>query len=384
MILPHELIRVRRTKAALTPLFADSEKLSLAKTLIAVYGENRDRRRGELLEGLASCEELGYDFKLVRGLAAVLDSRCIFGTRSFVSPVKARTMLFEEAARRPSILERDRVEVLAKVAERLGVPSNDLDESIYADLLEEQHLIDFKEPSPDELLQFYNFALASVVLAYSVHIVVGYSGKAEGLEKAAGALGEPDTKVGSLSVEMKPVKQVGVRGSKIELLLTRLIETKNWSLRADVAYPPRYSETRPLELTQRLHGGMLKAEPVEEEVVIEIKAPVRKSSFGDIIVIDDVTHRLGITDRELLRKVEAEKVKYVRLPGVLVTPEKLAELRAGLAEVEGSDLADYKAFLKGRGCKNPVPVLEALGYVVEVDPETRKPIVSRLRRGASS
>jgi predicted nuclease of restriction endonuclease-like RecB superfamily len=60
LILPHELIRVRRTKAALTPLFADDEKLGLAKTLIAVYIENKDKKRAELGENLAACEELGY------------------------------------------------------------------------------------------------------------------------------------------------------------------------------------------------------------------------------------------------------------------------------------------------------------------------------------
>ena len=334
------------------------------------------------MEGLSSCEELGYDFKLVRGLSAVLDSRCIFGTRSFVPPVMARTLLFEEAARRPSISERDRAEILSKVAEKLNVPTNDLDESMYADLLEEQHLIDFKEPTPDELLGFYNFALVSVVLAYSLRIVVGYSGRGELIEKAASALGEPDVKVGGLSVDLKPVKQVGVRGAKIEVILARLMEAKNWSLHADVAYPPRYSETRPLELSQRLNGGLMMAKPVEEEIVIEIKAPIRKSSLGDVIVIDDVTHKMGITDRELFRKVEAEKVKYVRLPGLLITPEKLEELKSGLAEITGDDLSDYKAYLKGRGCKNPTPVLEAFGYVVEIDPETRKPYVNRLRRGS--
>jgi hypothetical protein len=380
MILPHELIRVRRTKAAITPLFADEEKVSLAKTLIAVYRENIDHRRGDLMEGLAGCEELGYDFKLVRGLSAVLDGRCIFGTRSFVPPVKARTLLFEEAARHHVASEGDRQAILAAVGKVLKVPPNEVDASMYADLLEEQHLVDFKEPAPDELLGFYNFALAAVVLAYSLRIVVGYSGRGEAVEKAASALGEPDVRVGSLSVEMKPVKQVGVRGGKIEVLLTRLLEAKNWSLLADVAYPTRYKETRPLELNQRTHGGMLRAEPVEEEIVIEIKALVRKSSFGDIIVVDDVTHRLAITDRELMRRIEAEKVKYVKLPGVLVTPEKLEELRGGLDELKGGDLAEYKSFLKGHGCKNPIPVLEALGYVVEVDPETRKQYVSKLRR----
>ena len=383
MILPHELIKVRRTKAALTPLFADEEKLGLAKTLIAVYAENKDKKRADLREDLTACEELGYDFKLVRGLSAVLDSRCIFGARSFIPPPKARRLLFEEAARRPSISERDRTEIMGKVAEGLGVALVDLDESLYADLLDEQFLIDFKEPKPDELLRLYNFALVSIVLAYSLHIVVGYSGKKEGIERAARSLGEPEARVGSIIVDLKPSKQVGLRGWKMEAFLSRLIESKDWKLRADVAYPPRYHETRPLELNKMEHGGILEVEPVPEETVIEIKAPVRKSSFGELIVIEDMVNRLGLTDKELLRMVEAEKVKYVRLPGVLVTSEKLEALRSGIEEVEGDDLPAYKAFLKGMGCKNPIPVLEALGYFVDVDPETRKSRVARLRRGAS-
>jgi len=51
LILPHELIKVRRTKAALTPLFADEEKLGLAKTLIAIYAENKDKKRADLGRG---------------------------------------------------------------------------------------------------------------------------------------------------------------------------------------------------------------------------------------------------------------------------------------------------------------------------------------------
>jgi hypothetical protein len=272
---------------------------------------------------------------------------------------------------------------MRKVSEGLGVASADLDESLYADLLDEQFLVDFREPKPDELLRLYNFSLVSTILAYSLHIVVGYSGKNEDLERAANSLGEKEIKVSSISIDLKPSKQVGLRGGKVEVLLAQLIKSKDWSLRADVAYPPRHHETRPLELNGRLLSGMLEAEPVSEETVIEIKSPVRKSNFGDLIVIDDVANRLGLTDKELLRIVEAEKVKYIRLPGVLVTPEKLEALRIGLGDVDGDDLASYKAFLKGMGCKNPIPVLEAIGYFVEVDPETHKNRVKRLRRQAS-
>jgi predicted nuclease of restriction endonuclease-like RecB superfamily len=384
VILPHDLIRVRRTKTTITPLFANDDKLSLAKTLLAIYKENRDKRRTELNNGLAVCEELGYNFKLVRGLSAVLDSRSIYGTRSIISPLKARTLLFEEASSRPFISERVRAEIMGKVAEGLGVTSVDLEESLYADLLDEQYLLEFREPTPKELLKLYNYALASVLLAYSVHIAINYSGKNERLEKSAHSLGEIDIRVGSLSIDLKQSKQVGLRGGKIEVLLSHLLESKEWGLRADVAYPPRNYETRPFELNRRSHGTILKAEPLEEEMVIEIKAPASKSSFGDIIVIDDLTNRLGLTDRELFNKMEEEKVKYIRLPGILVTPEKLDALRAGLAEVEGDDLSLYKAFLKEQRCKNPIPVLEALGYFVEVDTETGKPRVSKLRRGSSS
>jgi predicted nuclease of restriction endonuclease-like RecB superfamily len=384
VILPPELIRVRRTKTALTPLFADDEKISLAKTLIAIYKENLLRKRAELDEALSECEELGYNFKLVRGLSTVLDSRCEFGTRSFIPPIKARKLLFEEAARRPSITEKDRPEIMVMVAKGLGVASQDLEENLYSDLIDEQRLINFREPAPDELIQLYNFALASVILAYSIHLSIRYSGKNEPLEKVTSKLGEPDIRVGSIELNLKPSRQIGVRGSMMESLLAKLIESKEWRLLADIAYPTRYRETRILELNRSSHEGMLRAEKAEEETIIEIKSPGRRSSYGDLIIIDDVANRLGITDRELIGRIEAEKVKYSRLPGILVAPEKLEQLRSGLEEVEGGDLASFKAFLKKQGCKNPIPVLEAFGYFVDVDPETGKPKVRRLRRGASS
>ncbi len=383
MILPPDLLRVRRTKYAITPLYAEGDKLGLAKTLIAVYRDNKDRRRGELNEGLASCEELGYDFRLVRGLSSVLDSRCVFGTRSFITPVKARGLLFGEAARVGVSSEADRAGVLTTIATQLGVSPEELDQSIYADLEEEQQLTDFREPAPAELLGLYNLALLGCLLTYSVHIAAECSGKSEAVERAAEALGEAKvrrTTTTIVDIVLKPTRMVGIRGARVEALLQGLLSARNWRLSADVAYPPRYSETRPLEANNKTHSGILRAEPRSEEIVIEIKAPVRKGSFGDLVIIDDVANRLGLTDKELLRRIEAEKVRYVRLPGVLVTPKKLESLRKALSDIKGHDLTEYKATLREQGCKNPMPVLEALGYFVDTDPETGKPYVSKLGR----
>lgn len=386
MILQPDLIRVRRTKNDIIPLFAERDKLGIAKTLIEVYREHLDKRRADLNEALASCEELGYDFRLVRGLSSVLDSRCVFGTRSLVQPIKARSLLFGEAARVGVISEDDRVAVLSSVAARLGVPLEELDQSMYADLEEEQQFTDFREPAPDELLGLYNLALLGCVLTYSTHIVAECSGKSEALERTAKVLGEAKVRGTTTTVAdiaLKPTRMVGIRGAKIEALLIGLLSARDWRLKADVAYPPRYKETRSLEASRRTHGGILRAEPKSEELIIEIEAPVRKGSFGDLIIIDDAANRLAITDKELLKRVEDEKVRYVRLPGVLVTPKKLEAIKQALCGVKGRNLADYKAALREQGCKNPIPVLEALGYFVDSDPETGKPYVSKLRTRTS-
>jgi predicted nuclease of restriction endonuclease-like RecB superfamily len=380
MILPKNLIRVRRTKTGIIPLFADGEKQSIAKTLIAIYKDNIDRRRTELEEGLESCEELGYDFKLVRGLSAVLESRCIFGVCSFVPPLKARTMLFEEAAKTDVISEGARVDIVAFVATKLSVKPSDLENSMYADLLDEQHLLDFKEPAPDELLQLYNFSLVTVLLAYATKMKISYIGKNEQTEKLCNLIGESNIKTsGDIEIILKPSKQIGVHGVKIEALLTNLLNMKDWHISAEILYPPRYRETRTLDLSRRSHGDLLKAETINEELIIEIKPPVKKSSFGELIIIDDLVYKLGLTDKELFKKIEAEKIKYVKLPGVLITQEKLETLRTDLEHIESNDLPDFKNILKGHGCKNAIPVLEALGYLVENDPETRKPKVTRLK-----
>ena len=85
-MLPVELVRARRRKDSLTALFADKEKLGLSKTVIAVHRESVEKSRAELSDALSRCEELGYDYRLVRGLSAVLEPRCIFQSRSVAPP----------------------------------------------------------------------------------------------------------------------------------------------------------------------------------------------------------------------------------------------------------------------------------------------------------
>lgn len=369
MILPPDLIRVKRTKEALNPQFAQDDKLGLAKTLIATYKANVDKRHSDLLEALSNCEDLGYDFKLVRGLTFILDGFCFFSIRSVLPPLKARTLLFEEATKTPVYLESDKNAVLSRVALILNASSEDVDESMYADLEDEQQLIEFNEPDPLQLLQSYNFALLVAVLSYSTILTIQYSGKNPEIEKTTASLGETSERgisTTSIAVNLKPVKHMTIRGAKFEHLLTRLIAEKDWSLHSDAAYPTRYEDTRVLTITRKNHGNLLRAEQFKDEDIFEIKPrPTKVSRYGEVVVLEDIARQIGITDRELIKLIDAEGVKYTKLGGVLYSPARLNDLKEELKGVEKGSLSEVKGTLRKYGVKNPIAILESLGYVVE-------------------
>ena len=97
MILPFDHIRVFRRKGVIKPILI-REEMGILDTLIEVYNDHLDKKRGALDSVVSDCEYLGYDFRLVRGLASVLDGRSVFESRSVLPPLEARKQVFSLAA----------------------------------------------------------------------------------------------------------------------------------------------------------------------------------------------------------------------------------------------------------------------------------------------
>jgi predicted nuclease of restriction endonuclease-like RecB superfamily len=366
-MLPTEHLRVHRRGETLRPIYLGDET-SLAKTLIAVYLDHIGKKRGELLEAISDCEELGYDYRLVRGLASVLDARTLFAVDAAVPPFTARSEVFKEAGSKVVTTETERLEVLKKVAGRLSVEADQLDSSLYADLDEEQKVAEFHESKPEELNRYYNYAQTVALLAYSVRVTVATVRRDDYLETLAGALGEVetsgDTKSSTLNVSMKPTNRISMRGSKVDDLMGRLLKHDRWTLEAVIHYPSTNKRRGVLSISSDAQGSLLEREPVAEETVIEIEPrKPRKPPLGDIIVLEELAARRGVTEDKLLREIKDGSFKYVDLGGVLVTPDKLEELREALSQVE--TLGEARSILRGQGVGNFMPILEALGYSIE-------------------
>ncbi|OGD44583.1 hypothetical protein A3K69_03365 [Candidatus Bathyarchaeota archaeon RBG_16_57_9] len=365
-MLPTEHMRLHRRGDVLRPLYLEDD-VSLAKTLISVYRDHVGRRRGELAEALSGCEGLGYDYRLVRGLASVLDTRTSYRVGAAIPPLAARSEVFRAAGARGVSSEGDRLEVLREVAGRLGVTVEELDGSLYADLEEEQVLAEFREPTPEELNRHYNYAHTVALLTYSIRLTLTTAGRDEYLKALAASLGEASTsgdrRTVSTTVSLKPTRRLSVRGSKVDELLGRALKAGRWTLEAVIHYPSTNKRPGRLSLSSEAHGGLLERDPSEEETVIEVRPRKPRPSLGEIIVLEELASRRGVTESQLLKEIRDGGIPYRDLGGVLVTPGKLEELREALGGAE--TLGAARSVLREHGVRSFMPVLEALGYEVE-------------------
>jgi len=384
LMLPPDLIRVRRRKGVIRPTYASDEHLSLAKTLVSVHEENIGGTRGELNDALSGCEELGYDYKFVRGLSAVLEEHCVFQSRAAVSPTDARSSLFEEAAEVVVVTDEDRKRVLTTVAFRMGVSAEDLEKSLYADLYDEQELAEFEAIQPTDLLKEYNFTLTLSLLTHAKRLELIYKVKDEEIEELGKKLGNCNvSRNGSTKMiaEWKPTSRIGYKASLLEELLSRLLSKGGWELAADVVYPIGSGKTYRFEISYKLEGKLLKPSKRVQGFVAKAQPkhePLDRPK-GEIIDVQEMALRLGITEADLKKMYE----EYVDLGGILIKREKLGEVKGALENAADMRLEAVQQVLKNLGCKNPIPVLEALGYAVEWAKDRGERRVYRFKRRTS-
>ncbi|HLU49571.1 MAG TPA: DUF790 family protein, partial [Planctomycetota bacterium] len=169
-MLTADLVRATVHRGRVRPCFVDprdEEMLALAERLIATFEGGAGRPRYEIqgeLDDLAGTET---DFLLQRGLAKLLFDRSEFATEAVRDPEELRREVFSAAAR----LHRDRPAgngiapgLIDTVAREVGLPSDEIATSLFADLREEQIMRSTRAPSPAALLEAYNTALAQAVL----------------------------------------------------------------------------------------------------------------------------------------------------------------------------------------------------------------------------
>lgn len=182
-MLTGKMVRVRYARDRIVPYYLDTrdEGVQLvAEQLLEMFRAMERRTRGELEETIE--EAFGDEASLLhQGLAKLLEDRCEFEVVSGQPPDAVRAQVFRDATAQrqgdTAVTSFDRQAVLEQSAALLGISTDEVERSLFADLKSEQKLIAFKDISVEHLLDRYNVALAQAVLLRAIRVTVSILGE---------------------------------------------------------------------------------------------------------------------------------------------------------------------------------------------------------------
>jgi predicted nuclease of restriction endonuclease-like RecB superfamily len=260
-VLKSELVRarlkIRDGRVWTQSLPADYHYLTIAGELVALFQRQVGQSRGALHEALRDYEGDSLDYPVMRGLAAVLQAHCTFGSSDDlpVNPADLRAALFRQGpvTRKQDLFSQaTREQVLAETSARFDLSVEQAEAALFADLAEEQMLLDPGAPiAPGDLIARYNVELARGLLYWAREVRLQVHDNYKDLFKyiklfklmhtirplgnASPPAGYHVTLHGPISPFVKSTIRYGLQFAKF---LPALLLCQRWHMEADVL-PPR-------------------------------------------------------------------------------------------------------------------------------------------------
>jgi predicted nuclease of restriction endonuclease-like RecB superfamily len=386
----------------------DTDTLGLAERIIGLYRGSEGKRKGELLDRLREVEEMGLDYKLVRGLSVLLERECTFEAESAFDPTLARMAVFEEASRvRAAATKEETDAVLLKVASELGIDQGALTKTLYSDIEEELVVKEFRKPppSPEHLLKRYNLSLTQTLLFKALRVEFIASGNWKNIFRDVKRFGliysveknDDSTYLVSLDGPLSLFKFTDRYGTSVAKLLPQITAAETWKIKAEILARRKGNRVYTFEAESEEFGAFLR-EPSLAEIGATAGRGVSPfdSSVEERFARAFVSHGTGWTlkrETELLvagrhvlipdfsfekygRKVYLEIVGFWT-PGYL--ERKVDKLRTASAQVdiviaadESLACAKLERLKEGRAAlvfyyKREVPVKPVIEYLRRVE-----------------
>ena len=236
-MLTSDLLVTKISKGKIEPAYAllNQDNLEIARSVIGVFQEHLGRTYGELIEELEGIEEI--NFRLIRGLAQILERRCVIETDCAIDPVAARKMVFEESGGFITSKE-GREKVLDRAARRLSIEPDKLETALWADHEANLAVKEFQALDPEGLLKLYNLSLAQTLLfratAMEIEVEDNYQPVFRKIKQLGLIYSIHDGKI-SLEGPLSLFKLTEKYGSAFARLLPTLMQASRWSLKASIS-----------------------------------------------------------------------------------------------------------------------------------------------------
>jgi predicted nuclease of restriction endonuclease-like RecB superfamily len=375
-MLPSELLATRRWKGTIRPKYSsiNKETFAIVNDIIGVYQESIGKSKEEIKEKLSVIEDAVFDYRFVRGIAALIERKCAFTSVPTVESTLVRQELFVASARKgfPTV-GSERQAIVAEVSEKLKITPEQLESSFYADLDSEKVLQSVTQEDPVQLLKKYNLSLSQTLLFYCTEMHFTASGNWQNIFRSIKQQGliYTTTKQGTVfAVKLdgplslfKLNRRYGVALAKT---LPEIMKGKPWTLDAQILHK-QSNQLLNFQLESGRHGWMFPEAPETEAYDSTIESEFAKDFeafgtpwtlkrepepviVGNAVMIPDFTLQLGATKvfleimgfwtKQYVEK-KVEKLREIRnVPFILAVDEALACEK--VARLVGLNIIYYK------------------------------------------
>jgi hypothetical protein len=243
-MLSSDLLKTSVRGDKITPAFIepDDDSMALAEDIIRAFSDHTGKKLGELKDILEEMEDQGFDYRLVRGLVALLERRCTLTVESAVTPADVRHEVFTIASREyPVLSEKARIEVIKEAADNLDISREAAEAAMFADLESELIISDFRPPKAGNLLHEYNLSLAQTMLFKAVDMrFKALAGHKDVLRtvKRLGLMYSASDDGGRLDIvidgPLSAIRSTERYGTSLARLLPFIVFSPGWSMEASI------------------------------------------------------------------------------------------------------------------------------------------------------
>jgi predicted nuclease of restriction endonuclease-like RecB superfamily len=241
-MLSADLLKTRVKGDRIMPAFVepDGDSIALSEDIIRAFSDHTGRKLGELMDILAEMEDQGFDYRLVRGLVALLERRCALTVESAASPGSVRSEVFSISGY-PALTEESRSRAIAQAAVNLEISPEEVEAAMCADLESELIISGFSPPAPAALLEEYNLSLAQTLLFKATEMRFRASAKHKEVLRAVKRLGlmySASSEDGRLDITVdgpvSAIKATERYGASLAKLLPFIVASPGWSMEATI------------------------------------------------------------------------------------------------------------------------------------------------------
>ena len=158
--------------------------LDVCSQLIYIFKKHKGKTRGDLITALEEFEGKRTDFKILRGLAKLLEEKAEFSPTEEIDFPDLRHCIFSLAQTQYPIVSKSdllhhnrRNQIFSDVAKEFRLKESKMNALMYGDLPENQILKSFETYySPETLLKRYNLALAQGLLYKAIRMRITLAG----------------------------------------------------------------------------------------------------------------------------------------------------------------------------------------------------------------